>query len=246
MFRYLSTLTLALAAAGLLVAIPAKAEKVIVYREGQIVNPQEVADVLGKTRSIRLLDDAPAAPASAPAAASAPASASASAKPTLVASASKPKPSARPAAPAAAARPEQAAHSEQAARAEHAARPAAVAHEDPSSEAPAALSLPVQFGFGSAEILPIARTQLDALAEGIKLLAPGSIIMIEGHTDAAGSPAYNLQLSRVRANAVRDYLVNHHDIDAARLKTVGYGKERPIEGSDPNAAVNRRVQFRGA
>jgi outer membrane protein OmpA-like peptidoglycan-associated protein len=45
---------------------------------------------------------------------------------------------------------------------------------------------------------------------------------------------------------VRDYLVQHHGIDAARLKTVGYGKDRPIEGSDPHAALNRRVQFRGS
>lgn len=230
MYRYLSTLALALAAAGLLVAVPAKAEKVVVYREGQIVNPLDVADVLGKSRSIRLLDDAPAAPASAPA----PAAAAAAKKSTVVASTSRAKPSARPAT---------AAHAEAPAPA---ARPAPVVRDDPGSEAPAALSLPVQFAFGSSEILPIARTQLDALAEGIKLLAPGSIVMIEGHTDAAGSAAYNLQLSRVRANAVRDYLVNHHDIDAARLKTVGYGKERPIEGIDPHAAENRRVQFRGA
>ena len=109
-----------------------------------------------------------------------------------------------------------------------------------------ALSLPVRFAFGSADILPAARVQLDALAEGIKLLAPGSIVTVEGHTDAVGSDAYNLELSRVRAHAVRDYLVQRHGIDAARLKTVGYGEGRPIEGSDPNAAVNRRVQFRGS
>jgi len=118
--------------------------------------------------------------------------------------------------------------------------------DDPSSEAPSALSLPVQFGFDSAEILPAARTQLDALAAGIKLLSPESIVTIEGHTDASGSAAYNLELSRVRARAVRDYLVQRHGIDAARLKTVGYGKDRPIEDSDPHAAINRRVQFRGS
>ncbi|MEJ8847795.1 OmpA family protein [Variovorax rhizosphaerae] len=233
MYRYLSTLALALAAAGVLVALPVKAEKVVVYREGQVVNPQDVADVLGKSRSIKLLDDAPAVTSAAPA--------SAPAKSTVVAaaSASRAKPSARPAAPA------RTAPAATAAAASASAAPAAPVRQDPSSEAPAALSLPVQFAFGSAEILPIARTQLDALAEGIKLLAPGSIVTIEGHTDAAGSAAYNLQLSRVRANAVRDYLVNHHDIDAARLKTVGYGKERPIEGLSPHAAENRRVQFRG-
>ncbi|HSW17763.1 MAG TPA: OmpA family protein, partial [Ramlibacter sp.] len=80
----------------------------------------------------------------------------------------------------------------------------------------------------------------------IKLLAPGSIVTVEGHTDAVGSDAYNLELSRVRAQAVRGYLVQRHGIDAARLKTVAYGEGRRIEGSGPNDAVNRRVQFRGS
>src|SRR4051812_32495009 len=61
MTRYLITLALAIAAA--ILTPYARAEKVIVYREGELVNPQDVADVLGKTRSIRLLDDAHAGPA---------------------------------------------------------------------------------------------------------------------------------------------------------------------------------------
>jgi outer membrane protein OmpA-like peptidoglycan-associated protein len=203
MTRYFTTLALAIAAA--LLAPQVKAEKVVIYREGQLVNPQDVAAVLGKTRSIRLLDDAPAAPA----------------KPTLVAAVSPAKTSARSSASA------------------------RMAPDDSTADA-SALSLPVRFAFDSADILPAARAQLDALAEGIKLLAPESIVTIEGHTDAVGSDAYNLELSRVRAHAVRDYLVQRHGIDAARLKTVAYGKSRPIEGSDPNAAVNRRVQFRGS
>jgi outer membrane protein OmpA-like peptidoglycan-associated protein len=109
-----------------------------------------------------------------------------------------------------------------------------------------ALSLPVRFAFDSAEILPAARTQLDALAQGIKLLPPGSIVTVEGHTDAVGSDAYNLELSEARARAVRDFLVQRHGIAPARLKTVGFGKKRPIEGTDPYAAVNRRVQFHGS
>jgi outer membrane protein OmpA-like peptidoglycan-associated protein len=120
-----------------------------------------------------------------------------------------------------------------------------MAPDDSKADA-SALSLPVRFAFDSADILPAARAQLDALAEGIKLLAPESIVTVEGHTDAVGSDAYNLELSRVRARAVRDYLVQRHGIDAARLKTVAYGERRPIEGSDPNAALNRRVQFRGS
>lgn len=200
MIRYLSTILLAFAAA--MLTPQARAEKVIVYREGQRVDPQEVAAVLGKTRSIQLLDDAPAEPA----------------KTTSVASLSPAKPTARRPAPA----------------------------NPDASEAPSALSLPVRFAFDSAEILPAARTQLDALAEGIKMLSPKSTVTIEGHTDATGGEAYNLELSRARAQAVRAYLVEHHGIDASRLKTVAYGEGRPLEGSDPHAAVNRRVQFRGS
>ncbi|HSW20038.1 MAG TPA: OmpA family protein [Ramlibacter sp.] len=203
MIRYLSTIALAIAAA--LLTPQAKAEKVVVYREGQLVSPQDVAAVLGKTRSIQLLDDAPAGPA----------------KVSKVAAVARAKTSAR------------------------ASATAPIAPGESLADA-SALALPVRFAFDSTEIVPGARSQLDALAEGIKLLAPERIVTVEGHTDAAGSDAYNLQLSRARANAVRDYLVQRHGIEAARLKTVAYGETRPIEGSDPNPAVNRRVQFRGS
>lgn len=108
------------------------------------------------------------------------------------------------------------------------------------------LSLPVRFAFGSAEILPAARTQLDAVAAGIKMLPAETVITIEGHTDAVGSDAYNLALSRERALSVRDYLVGRHGIDISHLKTAGYGEGRPIEGRDPYDGVNRRVEFRGS
>lgn len=191
MTRYFSTLALAIAAA--LLTPHAKAEKIVIYREGQLVHPQDVAAVLGKTRSIQLLDDAPAGPA----------------KPATVAAVSP-------------------------------------ANTKASYSDASALSLPVRFAFDSAVILPAARTQLDALAEGIKMLAPQSVVTVEGHTDAVGGDAYNLELSHLRAHAVRDYLVQRHGIDAARLKPFAYGEGRPIEHSDPNSAVNRRVQFRGS
>lgn len=202
MTRYFSTLAIAIAAA--LLTPQVKAEKVVIYREGQLVQPQDVAAVLGRTRSIQLLDDAPAGPAI-----------------TRVAAVSTAPAKARYSATV------------------------PVTRDDSHADA-TALSLPVRFAFDSADILPAARTQLDALAEGIKMLAPQSIVTVEGHTDAVGSDAYNLELSRVRARAVRDYLVQRHGIDAARLKTAAYGEGRPIDGADPIAAINRRVQFRGS
>jgi outer membrane protein OmpA-like peptidoglycan-associated protein len=195
-----------------LVSPAVRAEKVIIYREGQLVNPADVAAVLGRTRSIRLLDEAPEAPAKfVTTAAVTPVKAHASATGSARASGGA----------------------------------SASAARDGSSADASALSLPLRFAFDSADILPAAQTQLDAVAEGIKLLGPRSLVMVEGHTDAVGSDAYNLELSRARARAVRDYLVQRHGIDAARLQTVGYGKGRPVEDADAHAAVNRRVQFRG-
>ena len=108
-----------------------------------------------------------------------------------------------------------------------------------------AVALPVQFEFDSAEILPQARAQLDAVAQGIKMLPEAHRVWIEGHTDARGGDEYNLQLSRKRAEAVKQYLVSAHGLTAQRLYTVGFGEGRPLNG-DATASENRRVQFRGA
>lgn len=113
------------------------------------------------------------------------------------------------------------------------------------AKGPSALALPVQFGFDSAEILPTARRQLDALAEGIRMLPATKSVIIEGHTDAAGSAPYNEQLSQRRANSVKQYLVATHGISAARLRAIGLGQRGLLADLDPYAAENRRVQFRG-
>lgn len=108
-----------------------------------------------------------------------------------------------------------------------------------------ALALPVQFAFDSAEILPAARGQLDALAEGIRLLPVTQAVVIQGHTDAVGSEPYNDALSTRRAYSVKRYLVAVQGIDPGRLRAVGLGEYEPLPGRDLHAAENRRVQFRG-
>ena len=123
---------------------------------------------------------------------------------------------------------------------------AAQAELAPARSLPESIALPVQFAFDSADILPRARAQLDAVAEGIKLLPGSNRVLIEGHTDALGTHQYNLQLSRKRAEAVKRYLVTEHGLDAQRLKTIGFGEDRPMDGEDASKPENRRVQFRGA
>ena len=66
--------------------------------------------------------------------------------------------------------------------------------------------------------------------------------MIEGHADEQGTREYNLALGARRANTVREYLVSK-GVAGSRLKTVSYGKERPIEICSEEAcyAKNRRA-----
>lgn len=111
--------------------------------------------------------------------------------------------------------------------------------------APKALALPVQFSFDSAEILPSARAQLDALAEGVRMLPKDRLVAIEGHTDALGGEDYNARLSMRRAQSVRRYLVAQHGIEPSRLRAIGMGEYEPLPGRAPLAPENRRVQFRG-
>lgn len=71
---------------------------------------------------------------------------------------------------------------------------------------------------------------------------PNKRATIEGHADERGTREYNLALGERRANSAKNYLVSL-GIDAARVTTVSYGKERPIAlGSDEQSwAQNRRA-----
>ena len=66
--------------------------------------------------------------------------------------------------------------------------------------------------------------------------------VIEGHADEQGTREYNLALGAHRANAVREYLMSR-GLSANRLKTISYGKERPIEVCSEEACYrqNRRA-----
>src|ERR1044071_6395280 len=68
---------------------------------------------------------------------------------------------------------------------------------------PRPLALPVRFAFDSAQVLPESIPALEAVASGIKLAGPAARILIEGHTDAAGSDAYNVTPSQKRAPPIK-------------------------------------------
>lgn len=70
---------------------------------------------------------------------------------------------------------------------------------------------------------------------------PGTTVTIEGHCDERGTREFNLALGARRAAATRDYLVSL-GVDPARVRTISYGKERPVAEGHNEAAwrLNRR------
>ena len=98
------------------------------------------------------------------------------------------------------------------------------------------------FDFNKAEVRPEGRTVLDGVVKTLKD-NPDTKVVIEGHTDSVGGDAYNKKLSERRAEAVKRYLVRQ-GIDAGRIRTVGYGKTKPVadNGTEEGRAKNRRAE----
>jgi len=70
-------------------------------------------------------------------------------------------------------------------------------------------------------------------------------LVIEGHTDDVGKPDANQGLSEKRANAVRQYLVDTHQIEGARLQAKGLGQTKPVGSNETpeGRQNNRRVEL---
>ena len=105
------------------------------------------------------------------------------------------------------------------------------------------IDLEITFDYNSAEISAKSLASVQAL--GKALTNPdlkGSTFVVAGHTDAAGSDAYNQDLSERRADSIKRYLTDKFGIAGADLVTVGYGESKLKDASHPLAEANRRVQ----
>ncbi|MWP37926.1 OmpA family protein [Rhodobacter sphaeroides] len=100
----------------------------------------------------------------------------------------------------------------------------------------------IHFAFDSAVL---ASDQTPLLAQLCTVMKASDIrlFQIVGHTDAAGSAAYNQQLSLMRAEEVRRYLTGPCGIAPERLRAVGMGERFLTNQSDPRSGENRRVEF---
>ena len=106
----------------------------------------------------------------------------------------------------------------------------------------------VLFDSGKAQLRRGAYPVLDKVGKVLQEV-PDQPIGVEGHTDnvpiRVSGWASNAELSLARANAVLDYLAEHHRIDRSRLMAVGYGEDHPIASNDTAAGrqKNRRVEI---
>lgn len=102
----------------------------------------------------------------------------------------------------------------------------------------------VLFELDRAELLPSSYKELNVLLQLLKKNRKYSVTII-GHTDDQGGEEYNLRLSRERAKAVLEYLVNQ-GIDPSRLTSVGKGKSDPVadNSTEEGRALNRRTEIR--
>ena len=101
----------------------------------------------------------------------------------------------------------------------------------------------IQFDSNTTTITPRSHATLDQLMTLLRR-TPHASIEIGGHTDKYGEPDYNLQLSRLRAEAVRHYFISHGLTN--QFTAVGYGASRPLSVAQTRAGLqdNRRIELR--
>ena len=97
------------------------------------------------------------------------------------------------------------------------------------------------FKFGKSAMPDEAKADLDALVQKLKAEPNGAYIEIEGHTDNAGSKDLNYKLGLERAEAVKRYLYEQHQVPLHKISVISYGEEKPIA---PNKTKEGRAQNR--
>jgi peptidoglycan-associated lipoprotein len=99
----------------------------------------------------------------------------------------------------------------------------------------------IYFGYDKDDLTDAARATLRQNANWLKANSQWNVV-IEGHCDERGTIEYNLALGQRRANSVRSYMVSL-GVPVARMRTVSYGEERPVDNGHNEAAwaKNRRA-----
>ena len=102
------------------------------------------------------------------------------------------------------------------------------------------------FKLGKALLPDEAKAKIDELVNQIKADPKGAYFEIEGHTDNTGDKTLNQRLGQERADAVKFYLYESHQIPLHRMNVISYGEDKPASPNNTKdgRAQNRRVVIR--
>ncbi len=100
-----------------------------------------------------------------------------------------------------------------------------------------------KFKFGAAELPDEAKGAIDQMVSQLKADKKGVWIEIEGHTDNVGDAKYNERLGLQRAEAVKRYLYEQHQVPLHKMNTISYGEDKPASDNKTRdgRSQNRRV-----
>ena len=99
------------------------------------------------------------------------------------------------------------------------------------------------FKFGKTTLPDEAKAKIDEMVAGLKADPKNVFIEIEGHTDNVGSKTYNETLGLERAEAVKRYLYEAHQVPLHKINAISFGEEKPVAPNNTRQgrAQNRRV-----
>ena len=102
----------------------------------------------------------------------------------------------------------------------------------------------LNFAVGSATIPGTGSDLLVSVETAIRLF-PNAGVTVAGHTDSFGSDSGNFELSKRRAESVRQYLISNTRVPASQISAVGYGETRPVASNQTpeGRARNRRIDI---
>jgi outer membrane protein OmpA-like peptidoglycan-associated protein len=102
----------------------------------------------------------------------------------------------------------------------------------------------IHFTFDNDHLSRVERRQVARIAPMLlKAVADGASVVVHGHSDALGTDAYNLDLSRRRALRVKQHLVHEWGIQPSRIHVRAWGADQPQAGTAATDALNRRVEI---
>jgi peptidoglycan-associated lipoprotein len=102
------------------------------------------------------------------------------------------------------------------------------------------------FKFGSAALPDEVKGKIDELIAQLKAKPQGNFVEIEGHTDSVGDTMTNQRIGEARAEAVKRYLYEQHQVPLHKMNVISYGEDKPLgpNNTRQGRAQNRRVVIR--